>query len=115
MLQLVYSQITFTTFIRYIGGFKHTLQSSSSLVVLCAHARGSVAFVRVSAGAAGREGCGSASRWFGLSAPAPLRPVGEAYRALLALKGQCRQVVVLGVLLLLVRDVVLSVRPDVRA
>ena len=57
MLQLVYSQITFTTLIRHIGGFKHILQSSSSLVVLCAHARGSAALVRVSAGAAGHEAC----------------------------------------------------------
>ena len=84
-------------------------------MVLCAHACGSVASVRVSAGAAGLEGCGSSSKWFGLSAPALLRPDGEAYRALFALKEQCRHVVVLVALLLLVRDVVLSVRPDVRA
>ena len=51
------TQITFTTFIRHIVGFKHTLQSSSSLVVLCAHARGSAALVRVSAGAAGHDAC----------------------------------------------------------
>ena len=57
LLQLVYSQITYTTFIRHIGGFKHILQSSSSLVVLCAHARGSAALVRVSAGAAGHDAC----------------------------------------------------------
>ena len=94
---------------------KLCLQSSSSLVVLCAHERGSAAFVRVSAGAGGREGCGSASKWPGLAVPALLRPDGEACHALFALKEHCRQFIVLVALLLLVRDVVLSVRPDARA
>ena len=84
-------------------------------MVLCAHARGSAASVRVSAGAAGREGCGYASKWAELAVPALLRPDGEACHALFALKEHCRQFVVLVALLLLVRDVVLSVRPDVRA
>ena len=42
-----------------------------------------------------------------------LRSHAGTYHALFALKEHCRQFAVLVVLLLLVRDVVLSVRPDV--
>jgi hypothetical protein len=115
MLQLLYSQITSRHSSDTSAVSSTALQSCGSLVVLCAHARGSAASVRVSAGAAGREGCGYASKWAELAVPALLRPDGEACHALFALKEHCRHVVVLVALLLLVRDVVLSVRPDVRA
>ena len=82
--------------------------------VVRAHACGSASFVRASAGAAGREGCGAVPRWLGLSAPALLLSDCATYRALFALKEQCRQFVVLDVLLLLVHDVVFPVRPDAR-
>ena len=75
------------------------------LCVVRAHARGSAASVRVSAGAAGREGCGSASKCLGLAVPALLLSHAAACHALFALKKHCRQLVVPVVLLLLVRDV----------
>ena len=93
------------------------LQSSSSVVVLCvvrAHVRGSAALVCVFAGAAGHEACLSAPRWPGLAVLGLLRSYAGTYHALFALKEHCRQFVVLAALLLLVRDVVLPVRPDAR-
>ena len=83
--------------------------------VVRAHARASAAFVRACAGADGRGVFGSAPKWLGLAAPDLLLSNDGTYRAQFALKEQCRQFVVLVVLLLLVRDVVLSVRPDERA
>ena len=94
------------------------LQSSSSVVVPCvvrAHARASAAFVRACAGADGRGMFGPAPKWLGLAAPGLLRSNAGTCRAQFALKEHCRQFVVLVALLLLVRVVVLSVRPDVRA
>ena len=84
------------------------------LCVVRAHARASAAFVvvRACAGADGREVFGSAPKWLGLAAPDLLRSNAGTYRAQFALKEQCRQFVVLVVLLLLVCDVVLPVRPD---
>jgi hypothetical protein len=83
--------------------------------VVRAHARASAAFVRACAGADGRGVFGSAPKWLGLAAPGLLRAAAAAFRALQALKDCCWPCLVLVVLLLLVRDVVLSVRPDVRA
>ena len=82
--------------------------------VVRAHARASAAFVRACAGADGRGVFGSAPKWLGLAAPGLLRSNAGTCRAQFALKEQCRQLVVLVVLLLLVCDVVLPVRPDER-